>query len=126
MGLAEFAASLERLAACVFERDFEPSCLSAGDAEMLRALTSYGIYGTIEHHAELKLERAKEKGGSAGKYVLGRIVPDDAWWDANFPFANKHRWARFPLLLFRYARAAVEPERRARIAAEVKALLHRK
>ena len=126
MGLAEFAASLERLAACVFERNFEPSCLSAGDAEMLRALTSYGTYGTIEHQAELKVERADKQGVSTSGYVLGRIVPDDAWWDANFPFANKHRWARFPLLLFRYARAVVEPERRARIAAEVKALLHRK
>ena len=126
MGLAEFAASLERLAACVFERNFEPSCLSAGDAEMLRALTSYGTYGTIEHQAELKVERADKQGVSTSGYVLGRIVPDDAWWDANFPFANKHRWARFPLLLFRYVRAAVEPGRRARIAAEVKALLHRK
>ena len=126
MGIAEYASALERLAACVFERDFESSCLSDEDAELLRALTSYGTYGTIEHQAELKVERAEKQGVSTSGYVLGRIVPDDAWWDANFPFANKHRWARFPLLLFRYARAVVEPERRARIAAEVKALLHRK
>ena len=126
LGLAEFAGSLERLAASVFERGFDPAELCDEDSEVLCALTSYGTYGTVEHQAELKVERKEQQGISNGRYLFRRFVPDDAWWDANFPFANKHRWARVPLLLFRYARAVVEPERRARIVAEVKALLHRK
>lgn len=122
MGIAEFAVSLERLAGCVFEADFDPGKLSPEDAEMLRALTSYGTYGTVDHHTELQMKRAESQGKTAGGYVLGRLLPDDDWWDVNFPFANEHRWAKGPLLVFRAARAAVEPERRHRIAAEVRAL----
>ena len=125
MGIGEFAASLERLVERVFEPDFTAEGLAAEDAEQLRALTSYGMYGTVDHKAELMLERSEEQGEGTGSYVLGRIIPDDIWWEANFPFAKDHVWARPPLLVYRYARAAFEPKRRQRVAAEVKALVRR-
>ena len=121
--MGEFARGLERLAACVFSPDFRAEQLSAEDAELLRSLTSYGTYGTVDHQAELKMERMEEQGGSTGRYVFSRFVPDDAWWDVNFPIGNRHRWLRPPLLVFRYVRAALSPERRQRIAAELKALM---
>ena len=71
------------------------------------------------------MEREEEKGGSAGEYVFKRIVPSEDWWEINFPFAFRHKWARAPFLLFRYARAALEPERRKRIAIELRALARR-
>ena len=125
MGIAEFAAGLERLAASVLERDFDPASLSAEDARLLREITSYGVYGTIERQYEQQVERGEEQGQSAGGYVLGRILPDDVWWEANFPYAKDHVWARPPLLVYRYVRAAFEPKRRERVAAEVKALVRR-
>ena len=50
------------------------------------------------------------------------ILPGEEWWENNFPFAARHAWARPPFLVFRYLRAAVSPDRRKRIAAELRTL----
>ena len=125
LGIGEFGRALERLAACVFACDFDPEELRDDDLETLRGLTSHGTYGTIDHFTELTLEREKQQVGSAGEYVLKRIVPDDEWWKFNSPFGFKHKWARGPLLLFRAARAAVKPERRRRAVAELRAVIRK-
>ncbi|MBQ9068650.1 MAG: nucleotidyltransferase family protein [Eggerthellaceae bacterium] len=122
LGLKPFEASLANLASLVFDAEFDVLKLDRDDAKVLGALTSYGIYGTVDHQAELRVERTTQKGVSPTAYVLSRLFPDDDWWDAFFPFAARHRWARAPMLLFRSVRAAVHPARRKRFAAELKAL----
>ena len=125
LGVASFGLSLERLVSRVFEEDFDPSLLSDEDAGTLRELTSYGTFGTVSHQTELTLDRRAERGESIGGYVLGRIVPDDDWWSVSFPYAHDHRWARIPMLLYRYVRALAQPERRARIAEELGVILRK-
>ena len=120
--IGDFGASLERLAACVFERDFSPSDLRDRDLETLHTLTSYGMYGTIDHQVELGLARTGGQGNSTKKYVLRRLVPGDEWWEINFPFGFKHKWARGALLMFRAVRAALSPERKRRLTAELRAV----
>lgn len=122
LGMTDFAESLTRLSSCVFERQFDAATLSDEDAETLRALTSYGTYGTIDHSAELRIERERERGTTTGGYVRKRILPDAEWWEAAFPFAHKHKWARPAFLLFRTVRAALSPQRRRRIAIELEVL----
>lgn len=123
LGMSAFGQSLGRLVQCVFEEGFDPAGHTAEDAETLCALTSYGTFGTVSHLTEQRLEEGAKRGVSAGGYVLGRLLPDDDWWGDSFPYARDHKWARLPLLVFRSARALVQPERRARIVAELKAIL---
>ena len=116
LGIAEFAATLRRLVECVLEPGFDLACLRDEDAEVLVALASHGVYGTHEHLIEQELGRAE------GSYIRGRILPDDDWWDMNFPFGYRHKWARPPLLLYRAVRAALDPTRRKKLATELKVL----
>ena len=118
----EFGLSLARLASCVFDADFDPSKVRPADIDVLRALSSYGTYGTMQHWADQKVEREQAQGVTAGRYVRGRILPEDAWWEAHFPFAHHHKWARPAVWVYRMVRAAVSPRRRKRFAAELKAL----
>ena len=125
LGLVPFEASLARLAQRVFEEDFRAEELSDEDARVLLALVCYGSYGTVEHRFENKLDQAEEQGISTGGYILGRIFPNEAWWEVNSAFAYKHKWARGPFLVFRTIRAAVDPKRRGRVRTELATILKR-
>lgn len=125
LGMAEFGASLGRLAACVFTPDFNPAELADEDARMLFDLTAYGTFGTVDRQAELGVEREQAAGGSAAGYVRKRILPDDHWWEVHFPFAHEHKWARPPFFVYRVLRAAVSRERRRRIIVELRAVLRK-
>ena len=122
LGMTAFWQSLKRLVSCVFEADFDPGELDAGDRKTLYELTAYGVYGTLDHQVEIGLERGAAQGASVGGYMLKRIVPEDEWWEAMHPFAYRHKLARIPIVVYRAVGIAFDPERRKRIATELKVI----
>lgn len=91
----DFEADSRRVAEKLFSQEVNE--LNEREAELLRYFLGSGAYGTMKNRVVKKLHEYQKDGepikaGTKRRYLVGRLFPDEEFYQNYAPFAYRHRW----------------------------------
>lgn len=80
--------------------------ISETDRRMLAYYFSSGTYGTLEHAVKVRRKKYADKTGKTSRlsYIMYRLFPNKEWYEACYPFYNRHPYFKPFFVIYRLFR----------------------